>query len=131
MKMPLFNPDRPPSGWMKKCKKSVSKKTRTPGKLCGWVWYHGTSKKAKKAAVKKYEAKKNPSRSKIYVGVKNGKYVVFKSVYQPTRKSHGSKFSYVIGPFNTIRAAEYMAKYGRGNPHLQTVADAERLSKNK
>lgn len=71
------------------------------------------------------------ARTKPYVGVKNGKYKVFKSFYTPTRKSHGSRYTYVIGPFDTMRGAKYMADYGRGNPHLQTVADAERLAKRK
>lgn len=140
MKMPLFNPNRPPKEWIDECEKRVSHKTKTPGRLCGWIWYHGTSPKRKREILKEYETssemrksrKHNASRkSKPYVGVKNGKYVVFKSLFTPTQKSHGAKFTYVIGPFNTIKGAEYMAMYGRGNPHLQTVADAERYAHKK
>ena len=29
----------------------------------------------------------------------------------------------------TKRGAEYVAKYGKGNPHIQHVRDAERLAK--
>lgn len=36
---------------------------------------------------------------------------------------------YAVGPFRTRHAAEYMGRYGIGNPHLQTVADAERISR--
>lgn len=35
----------------------------------------------------------------------------------------------VIGPFRTVRGAEFMRQYGEGNPHCQTVGDAERLAK--
>jgi len=39
---------KPPKEWWDKCVSSVSGKTDTPEKLCGWVWYHGTSTAAKK-----------------------------------------------------------------------------------
>ena len=35
----------------------------------------------------------------------------------------------LIGPFRTVRAAELTAKTGAGNPHIQCVADAERIAK--
>jgi hypothetical protein len=46
----------------------------------------------------------------------------------PTNQSHGAKFAYVVGPFDTYRGALFMALHGRNNPHCQTVADAERLA---
>lgn len=68
--------------------------------------------------------------SKIYVGVKpGGKREVFRSTVIPTRETHGSKYTYAIGPFRTKDGASVMAVYGQGNPHIQTVSDAERLSR--
>jgi hypothetical protein len=67
--------------------------------------------------------------SKLYVGVNAGKREVFRSSVNPSQETHGAKYAAVIGPFKTKRAAEFMAKYGQGNPHLQTVADAERISR--
>ena len=37
-------------------------------------------------------------------------------------------FAAVIGPFRTMRGAIFMRDHGRGNPHCQCVADAERLA---
>jgi hypothetical protein len=67
-------------------------------------------------------------RTKPYVGINNdGTREVFRAA-NPTEETHGQKYAAVIGPFKTKRAAEFMAKYGRSNPHLQTVADAERIA---
>jgi len=44
---------RPPKAWWDKCISSVNGKTATPEKLCGWVWYHGTSTASKKEAISK------------------------------------------------------------------------------
>jgi hypothetical protein len=69
-------------------------------------------------------------RTKFYVGLKqDATREVFRAASKPTHKTHGRKYAATIGPFRTKRAAEFMAKYGQGNPHLQTVADAERISK--
>ncbi len=66
---------------------------------------------------------------RIYVGSKSGGLEVFRAS-KPTPKSHGHVYRYVIGPFRTLAAARLMAKYGgHGNPHLQTVSDAEKLVK--
>lgn len=69
--------------------------------------------------------------SKIYVGdsVDGTGWAIFKSELEPSYASHGRLYRYVIGPFQTLRAAEFMAEHGKGNPHLQTVADAERIAK--
>ncbi len=67
--------------------------------------------------------------TKIYVGVKGIKREVFRVAQTPTSASHGKKYAAVIGPFHTIGGAKVMAEYGRNNPHLQTVGDAERMAK--
>lgn len=64
-------------------------------------------------------------RDSYYVGLIDGKREVYRS------KAHApeSRYTAVIGPFKTRGGAEVMARYGRGNPHLQHVNDAERMSK--
>ena len=47
----------------------------------------------------------------------------------PSLWDWGLEFDFVIGPFITKRGAKFMEKYGRGNPHCQSVYDAERLAK--
>lgn len=67
---------------------------------------------------------------KTYVGLKvGGGREMFKSEMEPTQESHGSQYHAVIGPFKTDRAAKFMAEHGGNNPHLQSVKDAERISK--
>jgi hypothetical protein len=51
---------------------------------------------------------------------------VFASDHAPTADGH-PEYAAVVGPFRTKRAAVYMAESGQGNPHLQTVDDAERI----
>lgn len=66
----------------------------------------------------------------LYVGIKqNRKRVVFRSAYTPTQASHGHLYVVVIGPFRTLAGAKLMAEKGEGNPHMQTVADAERIAR--
>lgn len=69
-------------------------------------------------------------KTKLYVGSRHdGSSEIFRSAKAPTRHSHG-QYRYATGPFRTRKAAEIMAKYGGPhNPHLQTVADAERLAR--
>lgn len=75
-------------------------------------------------------------KSKNYVGIRSdksstgtpGTRVVFRNVLEPTPETH-PQYSAVIGPFPTVRGAEFMARYGANNPHCQTVADAEKLAK--
>lgn len=72
-----------------------------------------------------------------YIGICNGsipcepkgKYKAFRPILAPTEENYNSQFFALIGPFQTKRAALWAEKYGRGNPHFQHVADAERLSK--
>lgn len=67
---------------------------------------------------------------KMYVGSRrsDSKYVFFRSESVPTEASHGETYRYVIGPFRTVRGARFMAEYGKGNPHVQTVDDCERIA---
>jgi len=68
-------------------------------------------------------------RARPYVGIgPDGKRKVFRAASKPEAETHGSIYSAVIGPFRTVRGAEFMAKHGAGNPHCQTVADAERIA---
>jgi hypothetical protein len=69
------------------------------------------------------------TKSRIYVGVTPIKREVFRSPIVPTEESHGARFNYVIGHFRTRAGADFMANYGAGNPHCQTVYDAERLAR--
>ncbi len=65
---------------------------------------------------------------KIYVGIKSNNREVFTSEIEPTQQSHGHLYGAVIGAFRTRGAADYMVDHGgHSNPHLQSVADAERL----
>ena len=67
---------------------------------------------------------------RFYCGVAPGHIrEVFTASKTPTEKSHGHKYAYVIGGFKTEDAARFMAFHGEGNPHLQCVADAERIVK--
>lgn len=66
---------------------------------------------------------------KIYVGLlSDGSRVAFRNVETPTFATHGDRYAAVIGPFRTARGARFMRDHGKGNPHVQTVADAERLA---
>jgi len=72
------------------------------------------------------------SRMKWYVGAfQSGKRDIFQERQTPTFSSHGSVFMYVIGPFSTKKGAVIMAAYGRNNPHLQTVYDAEEMARRR
>jgi hypothetical protein len=74
---------------------------------------------------------KRTARTKLYVGINGRKRQVFRSARTPTESSHGDRFKAVIGPFRTVGAAKIMAEYGANNPHLQTVADAEKIAKSR
>ena len=65
---------------------------------------------------------------RFYVGLKGGRRFVFKSATVPTRATHGHRYNSVIGPYRTKRAAVWSAVQA-DNPHFQTAADAERISK--
>ena len=67
--------------------------------------------------------------NRLYVGVKPDlAYEVFRAAQTPTESSHGKLYAYAIGPFRTRRGADFMARYGRGNPHCRCVSEAERLA---
>lgn len=64
-----------------------------------------------------------------FVGCKVGQSrTVFLHAGIPTAESH-PMFGYVIGPFRTRKAADLMASIGENNPHIRTVAEAERIAK--
>jgi hypothetical protein len=65
----------------------------------------------------------------VGIGKENGKYIAFQSIDVPTELLFGELYSAVIGPFSTKRGADFMAKFGRNNPHLQCVRDAERWAR--
>lgn len=65
----------------------------------------------------------------IFLGYKNGKPERVDSPTIPTFQSHGNQFDCMVGPFRTVRGLKAMIKWGRNNPHMQTVADAERIGK--
>jgi hypothetical protein len=65
-----------------------------------------------------------------YLGKRpEGDWVLFSSPRTPTRETHGHLYTCAQGPFRTRLAARWFNRYGRGNPHVQTVADAERLAR--
>jgi hypothetical protein len=66
---------------------------------------------------------------RYYVGLREGRRFVFNSPETPTVATHGSRYSSVIGPFRTKRAAILTAVTGGVNPHIRTVADAERIAR--
>jgi hypothetical protein len=55
--------------------------------------------------------------------------VLFRSPTTPTKESHGHLYTAVIGPFKSKVGASYYARYGRNNPHIRSVDDAERLAR--
>jgi len=68
--------------------------------------------------------------TKLWVGLKTGlTREVFRNADTPTFDSHGHLYGAVIGPFRTRRGADFMAKYGYGNPHCRCVSEAEKLAK--
>ncbi len=67
--------------------------------------------------------------ARFYVGCQEGRREVFKAAATPSQASHGQRYAAVIGPFRTLRAARLMAQQGGTNPHLQCVADAERIAR--
>lgn len=66
---------------------------------------------------------------KYYIGLKSPKRERFKAAELPTVVSHGHLYNGVIGPFRTKRGATFMRDCGMHNPHVTTVADAERIAK--
>jgi hypothetical protein len=69
-------------------------------------------------------------RKGIYVGLTrmSDTRQVFRSFDEPTFENTQGRYAAVIGPFKTMRAAVW-ATHQINNPHFQTVADAERLSR--
>ena len=66
----------------------------------------------------------------VYVGIGySGEREVFKSATLPVQETHAHLFAAVMGPFKTMRGARFYAEYGRANPHIRHVNDAERIAK--
>ena len=64
-----------------------------------------------------------------YLGKRpQGDWVLFAFARTPTQETHGYLYTCAQGPFRTRLAARWFNRYGRGNPHVCTVADAERLA---
>jgi hypothetical protein len=65
-----------------------------------------------------------------YLGKRlQGDWVLFSSPCTPAQETHGHLFTRAQGPFRTRLAARWFNRYGWGNPHVHTVADAERLAR--
>ena len=80
---------------------------------------------------KLYTSRKTPviQTGRPYIGVlSSGDYRIFKAPDQPTESSHGKIYRFVIGPFRTVLGAKIMERFGRGNPHIQHVSDAEKFA---
>ena len=60
-------------------------------------------------------------RKRFYIGAKNGKRELFKSLLIPTINTH-PEYGYVIGPFRTKAAAQFMLV----NTMLLNIATTER-----
>lgn len=66
-------------------------------------------------------------REKIYVSLLERE--IFYSSIDPDFSTHGEHYpNGVIGPFDTMRGAITWKLYGKGNPHIITTYDAERLA---
>jgi len=66
---------------------------------------------------------------KWYVGLVKGtpKMAAFSSDTSPSPETHGEKFGFFIGPFQTKRGAEYAAKIGI-KAKIQGIPEYERLA---
>jgi hypothetical protein len=70
-------------------------------------------------------------RARWHVGVRvlsDGRgllYEPFRTRGEVTEQDYGHIYMYSVGPFHSKEAACVFAKYGRGNPHMQTVRDTE------
>lgn len=76
-----------------------------------------------------YECKE-AKKIRPYIGIyaNSGAREIFQFDHVPTEKD-GLPYIAVIGPFQTMQGARYMAEFGRANPHCQHVNDAEGLAK--
>ena len=66
----------------------------------------------------------------IFVGYRYPEHpTVFRSMQTPTFATHGDQYQAVVGPFLSQRGADFMVRYGQGNPHCRTVDEAELLAR--
>jgi hypothetical protein len=69
-------------------------------------------------------------KKRFYVGVSFvGTPTVFRSATEPTNQNTGGHYSFVMGPFQTKRGADYYALTARNESHLRTVREIERGAK--
>jgi len=85
---------------------------------------------------KESEMTRTRSRSHWYVGLNAAKHApkreIFSSKVLPTKDTHGHKYAAVWGPFRTKRGALFGASPAcENNPHVITVADAERIARDE
>jgi hypothetical protein len=65
-----------------------------------------------------------------YLGKRpQGDWVLFASLANPTKETHGQIYTCAQGPFRTRLAARWFNRYGWGNPHVRTVVDAEHIAR--
>ena len=65
-----------------------------------------------------------------YLGKRpQGDWVLFASTVTPKKSTHGHLYTCAQGPFLTRLAARWFNRYGRGNPQVMTVTDAEHLAR--
>jgi len=55
-------------------------------------------------------------------------WFLFASPVTPTQETHRYLYTCVQGPFRNRLAARWFNRYDWGNPHIRTVADADRLA---
>ena len=72
----------------------------------------------------------NKPRNRIWLGISlnNTTRELFNYHTAPTFRSHGDKYICAIGPFRTKKGAEFMRDHGSGNPHCQSVNQAEHIA---
>ena len=69
------------------------------------------------------------TRTRPYIGIRHDNTrEMFRASAGPTEELYGTLYAAVIGPFRTVRGAEYMLAYGKQNPHCRCVSEAERLA---
>jgi hypothetical protein len=68
-------------------------------------------------------------KNRFYVGFSGEWCELFQSRETPTNDSHGHLYHKVMGPFSTKAGAKFYCRYGKNNPHCNTVAQAEKLAK--
>ena len=68
--------------------------------------------------------------SRPYVGLERMSNIreVFRYVGAPTALTHGDRYITVMGPFRSMRGAQYVALFGTTTPPIRSVREAERMA---